>query len=323
MFFQVKNLKIRAKDGKEYYPVIEDINFSIEKGKTLGLVGESGSGKSVTALAILGLLNRDFIIDQGEIILDGVDLLKLDSKKRRSMLGNDIGIIFQNPMNMLNPLYTIYDQIAENLRNHNKDLKEPEIRKRVIEALEEVYIPEPELSMNKYPHEFSGGQRQRILIAMAIINKPKLLIADEATTALDVTVQYKILILLKSLCRKYGTTLIVISHNFGVIKFMSDQAVVMYTGKIMEKGPIRKIIEQPQHPYTKSLMISLPENAKKGEKIPVVRGSIPMLSEKKENCPFYPRCNIRTEDCLKTKIEARKVSEDHYVYCLEVGDKID
>lgn len=320
MLLNVKDLSVDIELSGKKYPVITDVSFSIEEGTVLGFVGESGSGKSITALTIMGLLNERFSIKKGEILINERDLLKLDSITRRKMLGCEIAMIFQNPLNALNPLLTIYEQMAEMLLIHNKKLSKKEVEKRVINSLEEVQLPNPEKDMYKYPHEFSGGQRQRILIAMAIINHPKLLIADEATTALDVTVQYKILRLLKSLCSKYGTTLIVISHNLGLIKYMSREVIVMYSGRIVEDGLIDDIIESPSHPYTKELLSSLPENAIKGEEIHAIKGRVPSIKEKKANCPFYPRCKYGKDICLKEPLKAVSVGENHWAYCLFAGE---
>lgn len=320
MLLEIKDLSIDINLSGKSYPVLTDVSFNIEKGTILGFVGESGSGKSITTLSIMGLLDKSFNIKKGEIIIDGKNLLELDKINRRKMLGCEIAIIFQNPLNALNPLLTIYEQMAEMILIHNKKLSKIEVKKRVIKALEEVQLPNPQKDMYKYPHEFSGGQRQRILIAMAIINHPKLLIADEATTALDVTVQYKILKLLKSLCSKYGTTLIVISHNFGLIKYMSKEVIVMYSGRVVEDGFIDDIIKNPSHPYTKELLSSLPESAIKGEIIHTIKGRVPSIREEKTNCPFYPRCKYRKDICLKEPLKAVLVGENHWAYCLFAGE---
>lgn len=320
MLLEIKNLTVDIKIKEKYYPVLNNLNFSIKEGEVLGLVGESGSGKSVTAYTIMGLLNDRFKVVSGSIIFEGKDLLKMSLERRRKMLGKEMSIIFQNPLNALNPLLTIYDQMAEMLTIHNPKISKKEIKKRVIEALEEVQLENPEKVIKKYPHEFSGGQRQRILIAMAILNHPKLLIADEATTALDVTVQYRILRLLKSLCYKYKTTLIVISHNLGLIKYMSQQVIVMYTGQIMESARVKEIIGNPAHPYTRELLASLPENAVKGENIHAIEGRVPSILEKKENCHFYPRCKYRQQKCLEEKIVNREINKEHYAYCIGIGE---
>lgn len=320
MLLEVKDLNVDIElKGKEY-KVLSDVNFNISEGNVLGFVGESGSGKSVTAFTIMGLLDDKFSVKSGSILFQGQNLLELDKISRRKMLGSDIAMIFQNPLNALNPLLTIYDQMEEMLIIHNPKLSKKEIKSRILESLEEVQLPNPKKDMKKYPYEFSGGQRQRILIAMAIINRPKLLIADEATTALDVTVQYRILRLLKSLCSKYNTTLIIISHNLGLIKFMSKDVIVMYAGKILESGPIREVISQPSHPYTKELLASLPENAIKGEEIHSIKGRIPSIKEEKMNCPFYPRCAMAREECLLEELNNIEVSENHWSNCLFAGE---
>ncbi len=319
---KVKNLNIDVKSKGKMYKVIEDLNLELNKGESLGIVGESGSGKSVTALAIAGLLHKNFSIKTGEINFQGRDLLKLDFKSRRKLLGSEIGIIFQDPMNMLNPLLTIYEQMKEMLVIHNRNISKKDVKSRILEVLREVDISYPETNMHKYPHQFSGGQRQRILIGMAILNKPKLLIADEATTALDMVVQNKILNILNTLRNKYKTSLIVISHDLRLINYMSDRVLVLYTGKVMEEGNINEVFNNPAHPYTKALLASLPENANKGEYIPTIKGRVPSIREEKENCPFYPRCEYRTNECLEIKIPRVRISDDHYSYCLESREEI-
>lgn len=320
MLLEVKNLSVEIEIKDKFYKVLSNVSFSIEEGTVLGFVGESGSGKSVTAFTIMGLLNDNFRITEGSIKFNGKDLISLNKEERRKMLGSDISMIFQNPLNALNPLLTIYEQMSEMILIHNPETSKKEVKNRIINALEEVQLPYPKLDMKKYPHEFSGGQRQRILIAMAIINHPKLLIADEATTALDVTVQYRILRLLKSLCSKYNTTLIVISHNLGIIKFMSKEVIVMYAGRIVEDGPIKEIISNPSHPYTEELMASLPENAVKGKPIHAIKGRVPSIREEKMNCAFYPRCRKRKEECLREEIKAVEVSNKHLANCILAGE---
>lgn len=317
MLLDVRKLSVDVEIRKKFYPALVDLNFSISQGDVLGLVGESGSGKSITALAILGLLDKNFHIKTGEILFQGQDLLKLRPRERRMMLGNELAIIFQDPMNMLNPLLTIYEQMAEMITIHNKNVSRSEIRARVVEALIDVEISYPEENMYKYPHEFSGGQRQRILIAMAILNKPKLLIADESTTALDIIVQNKILKILKNLCEKHNTTLIIISHDLGLIEYMSNKIIILYAGKILEIGRTEDIADRPRHPYTIALNKSLPENNKKGEPIFTIRGRVPTIREKKENCPFYPRCSLKKDRCLTERIEPVEFEEEHLSYCLE------
>lgn len=317
MLLEVKNLSVDVEIKNKEYPALVGLNFSIKKGEIMGIVGESGSGKSITAMTILGLLPNNFKLKSGEIILDGVDLLNLGYKERRQLLGREMAVIFQNPMNMLNPLLTIYDQMAEMLMVHKQNLPKKEIKERVVEALIDVEISNPRESMHKYPHEFSGGQRQRILIAMSILNRPKLLIADESTTALDKIVQNKILRILKTLCEKYGTTLILISHDLGLIEEMTNSMVILYAGKILELGRTKDLLKGGKHPYTIALNKSLPENNQKGQELFTIGGRVPTIREKKENCPFYPRCSIRQTACLSQAIRPREYEENHFVYCLE------
>lgn len=319
MLLEVRHLSVDVEIRKKIYPALVDLNFSIEEGKILGIVGESGSGKSITAMTILGLLPENFTIKSGSILFNGVDILKLKPRERRRLLGSEMAVIFQNPMNMLNPLLTIYEQMAEMITIHNKKISKREIKDRVIEALIDVEISNPKDNMHKYPHELSGGQRQRILIGMAILNRPKLLIADESTTALDIIVQNKILRILKTLSEKYNTTLILISHDLGLIEYMSETIMILYAGKILEIGRTEDVAKNPGHPYTIALNKSLPENNMKGQEIFTIKGRVPTIREKKENCPFYPRCSRRQETCLNKEIRPVELEKNHYVYCLEMG----
>jgi len=257
--------------SKQEKPVVEGVNFRLNKGESIGIVGESGSGKSLTCLAILGILPKSAQVEQGEILFseDSKDLLKLNQKQLQNIRGNRIGMIFQEPMTALNPVFTCGDQVDEILKAHTS-LNKKERNARVLELFQEVLLPEPEEVLKKYPHQLSGGQRQRVMIAMAIANNPQLLIADEPTTALDVTVQKHILDLLKKLQRKYEMALIFISHDLGVIKHITDRALVMYRGEVVEQGLTSDLLTHPEHPYTKGLISCKPPIDKRLVSLPVI-----------------------------------------------------
>jgi len=265
----INNLTIRF--SKQEKPVVEGVNFRLNKGESIGIVGESGSGKSLTCLAILGILPKSAQVEQGEILFseDSKDLLKLNQKQLQNIRGNRIGMIFQEPMTALNPVFTCGDQVDEILKAHTS-LNKKERNARVLELFQEVLLPEPEEVLKKYPHQLSGGQRQRVMIAMAIANNPQLLIADEPTTALDVTVQKHILDLLKKLQRKYEMALIFISHDLGVIKHITDRALVMYRGEVVEQGLTSDLLTHPEHPYTKGLISCKPPIDKRLVSLPVI-----------------------------------------------------
>ncbi|MCL1995011.1 MAG: ABC transporter ATP-binding protein [Defluviitaleaceae bacterium] len=259
MLLELKNLKVEI-DNRT---VIDDISFGVEPGQGIGLVGESGSGKTITSLAIMGLLPKSAKIADGEILFEGQDLLKKSKQDHRKLLGNDIAMIFQNPMTALDPLMRVGKQIAEVIQVHNPKISKIELKSRVLEIIKQSKLPDPEQTAKKYPHEMSGGQRQRIVIAMAIANEPKLLIADECTTALDATVQFQIINLLQELKGKMA--LIFISHSPGVVKTIADNIGVMHKGSIVEYGKSEELLSNPTHPHTKMLLSSLPERAVKGQ----------------------------------------------------------
>lgn len=254
---KVENLSIHFEDQEANQNVVKGISFSIEDGEILGIVGESGSGKTMTALTIIGLLKKQAFLDSGNIWLDDVDLLKLDAKQMREIQGNDISMIFQEPMTSLNPTMKIGRQVEEALRLHTK-LSKQERREKVLKALEDVELDHPEKLIKKYPHELSGGMRQRVMIAAAIICRPKLLIADEPTTALDVNTQESILQLMKKLNQKYGMSILFISHNLRVVNEICSHVIVMKNGTIVEEGKTAQIFKNPQHAYTKQLIEALP-----------------------------------------------------------------
>lgn len=258
MLLEVKNLKTQFFTDKGVITAVDGIDFEIEQGKTICIVGESGSGKSMTSLSIMGLIENPGRVTQGEVLFEGKDLLKMNEKQKRDIRGKDIAMIFQEPMTSLNPSYTVGYQIDEVLKLHQKELSKEERKKRVIELFEEVGIPFASDKYNEYPFKLSGGQRQRVMIAMAMACQPKLLIADEPTTALDVTIQAQVLDLMNELKKKNGTSILFITHDLGVVKQMADVVVVMYKGVVVEKAKAKELFEDPRHPYTKALLNSIP-----------------------------------------------------------------
>ena len=310
MLLELDHVQVQFEDA----PVLQDLSFCLDEGEILGLVGESGSGKSMTALTIMGLLPDDIHLESGSIYFQGQDLEALDPKRRRRMLGKDIAMIFQDPMTSLNPLYTIGHQLVEALQIHHPEVSKEVALNLARQRLKEVELDEPEASLKKYPHQFSGGQRQRICIAMALMNVPKLLIADEATTALDVTVQYHILELLRELSRKYQMSLIVVSHNLALIHHLCERVIVLYTGRILEHGTVDEVFHSPRHPYTAELLQAIPENAVKGQPIPTIPGQVPSLLDEKPLCPFYDRCFFHQASCLVPPLTCHSFSKTHEVY---------
>lgn len=310
---KVENLYISEIINKEKV-VVADINFFINSGEILGIVGESGSGKTVTSMSILNLLPPDLKISKGKIFFNKKNLLELNENELEHIRGNKISVIFQNPISSLNPLMRIGNQIGEVIKKH-QNLSKFEIKIRVLNILQEVGFENPDILYNKFPHEISGGQGQRIGIAMAIANSPKIIIADEPTTALDRDVQEQILGILKRIQREYKTAIIFISHDIGIIKRITDRALVMYYGQIVETGKTDDIFQNPKHPYTQGLLDSLPENFKKGERIKVMKGSIPSLNDKIEGCFFSPRCPLVSEKCKNMRVKMSNL-QDREVRCI-------
>jgi oligopeptide/dipeptide ABC transporter ATP-binding protein len=273
----------------------DDISFDIHPGETLGLVGESGSGKSVTALSIMRLLQSPGRVASGQILFKGRDLLTLDERDMRAIRGAEISLIFQEPMTALNPVFTIGDQIAETLLVHKRATRRA-ARAKAVELLEAVRIPDPAARIRDYPHQLSGGMRQRVLIAMALACRPSLVIADEPTTALDVTIQAQILELLRDMKRALNLSLLLITHDLGVVAETADRVAVMYAGRIVETGPVRAIFRTPQHPYTRGLLASIP-GALPGQRLQAIEGSVPLLGALPSGCAFHPRCPDRFDRC--------------------------
>lgn len=285
--------------------VVQEITFTLEKGEILGIVGESGSGKTVTALSILNLLPKDLEILTGKICFLKRNLKDFSEKEWEKIRGKEISMIFQNPISSLNPLIKAGNQIVEIIKNHS-ELSKSQCIERAFQVLKDVGFENPEDIFYKYPHQLSGGQGQRVGIAMAIANNPKILIADEPTTALDTESQNQVLNILKEIQKKYNTSIIIISHDLGIIKKFTDKAIVMYYGEIVEIQKTESLFALPKHPYTKGLLDSLPENFKKGEPIKAMIGAIPSIDDKIEGCFFSPRCPKVLEKCKKNKISLEK-----------------
>ena len=299
---------------------VDGVSFELKPGEALGIVGESGCGKSVTALSILRLLPQGVgVIEGGEILFQGNDIVKLSESEIRSIRGNKISMIFQEPMTSLNPAYTCGNQIVEVLKTH-KNLSSSEAKKRAIEILESVGIPFPERRFREYPHQLSGGLRQRVMIAIALACEPDILIADEPTTALDVTVQAQILSLIKSLQKKYNMSMILITHDLGVVAGTCDRVIVMYASKIVEEGSVSEVFKNPEHPYTLALMDSIPKLSEKKERLYTIEGTVPSSLEYNPGCHFANRCSLADERCHKEEPEQTKISETHFASCFKIKE---
>ncbi|WP_339322818.1 ABC transporter ATP-binding protein [Paenibacillus sp. FSL W8-0194] len=313
---EVRNLTTGFLTEKGLVKATDRISLSIEKGKTLCLVGESGSGKSVTSMSIMRLIDyANGIILEGSINFKGEDLAKKKQEELRSIRGNKISMIFQDPMSALNPVFTVGEQIAESLRLHQNKSKD-EAWKEAIELLRMVGIPSPEIRAKQYPNQLSGGMCQRVVIAIALASKPELLIADEPTTALDVTVQAQILDLLQDLKEKLGTSILLITHDMGVAAEMADHIAVMYAGAIVEQGTVEEIFSNPSHPYTVGLLQSIPGfEGERGGELYTIKGTIPALGNLPQGCRFNPRCPHVMDKCRQVEPGDIQVGDEHYAKC--------
>ena len=312
---EVKDLKTYFYTDSGVAKAVDGVTFSLDKGKTLGIVGESGCGKSVTSLSIMRLVDPATGRNEGgSIVFDGRDLLTLPEKEMRKLRGNRISMIFQEPMTSLNPVFTIGDQISESLKLH-KGLDKKAARDRAIELLELVGIPEAGKRVDEYPHQLSGGMRQRVMIAMALSGDPELLIADEPTTALDVTIQAQILQLLKDLQEKLHMSIIIITHDLGVIAEMADEVAVMYAGDIVEKAPTRALFDDPKHPYTIGLMNSIPDINDHVSRLRTLEGLVPSLYDMPSGCRFAPRCQFCCPECEAHRINLTTLPDGRQVRC--------
>ncbi len=312
---EIKELKSYFYTEKGVAKAVDGVNITIPKGKIIGLVGESGCGKSMTARSIMGLLKYPGKIAGGSILFEGKDLAKLPERELRKICGNDISMIFQEPMTSLNPVLKVGRQVQETLLVHDRTTGKEEAKKRVIDMFEKVGIPEAGKRYDSYPHELSGGLRQRVMIAMAMICKPHLLIADEPTTALDVTIEAQILRLMKQLRDETGTSVLIITHNLGVVAEICDYVYVMYAGRIVEQAPTCELFDHTAHPYTKGLMASIPRIGNNPERLHTIPGVVPNLLHLPEGCTFCTRCECAVEACRKEKPVLKKVGEEHWSAC--------
>ena len=314
---EVNNLHTYFKTKKGIVKAVNDVTYSLEAGKTLGIVGESGSGKSVSAMSIIKLLDGNGWIESGSVTFNGRDILHCTEKEMYHIRGNEISVIFQEPMTSLNPVFTVERQIGEVLRIH-QNMSKKQAAEKVVDLLTDVKIPNPARVAKQYPFQLSGGMRQRVMIAMALACKPKLLIADEPTTALDVTIQAQILKLMNDLKRQTGTSILFITHDLGVIHEMADEVAVMYCGQIVEKADAKEIFHKSvySHPYTEGLMISIPRlNTPKGKRLDAIPGAVPNPLYLPKGCKFAPRCKYCTQKCLEEEPPLTEVGPNHQVRC--------
>ena len=314
---KVEDLKVRFKTEDGHISTVNGVTFSVEEGETLAIVGESGSGKSVTSLALMGILPANGEIYEGALTFEDKNLRKLSKKEYRQIRGNDIAMIFQEPMTALNPVFTIGYQLRETLILHYKMTKE-QAQKKGFEMLETVGIPDAEKVMGRFPHQLSGGMRQRVMIAMALSCNPKLLIADEPTTALDVTIQAQILTLMRNLKEKSNTSIMIITHDLGVVAELADRVIVMYAGEVVEEAPIYELFEKPLHPYTQGLIASIPKIHDVVDELYSIEGTVPNPSNMPSGCKFYARCPLGDIECTKVNPELEYVSEKHAKRCIKV-----
>ncbi|MCI8852101.1 MAG: ABC transporter ATP-binding protein [Lachnospiraceae bacterium] len=318
----VKNLKTYFYSENRCNKAVNGVSFEIERGRTLCVVGESGCGKSVTASSIMQLLPKLSRIEEGEIVYHSetqgdivLSKLKKNGKEMRSLRGKDIAMIFQDPMTALNPVYKVGWQIMENIRQHEEVSKE-EARKRTLDLLIQMGIPEPEKRIDQYPHEYSGGMRQRAVIAMAMSCNPKVLLADEPTTALDVTIQAQIFELMEKLKKEHNTAILLITHDMGVVSEMADDVIVMYMGNVIESGTAREVLKHPVHPYTRALLASIPILGKgKEQQIEPIRGMTPNPHNRPKGCQFEPRCDFACDQCRESMPEEEILEGNHMVRC--------
>lgn len=302
-------------------PAVDGLDLDIPKGKIIGLVGESGCGKSMTAKSIMGLLKYPGRVAGGSIRFEDQDLTRLSDKELRKICGNDISMIFQEPMTSLNPVLKVGRQVRETLLVHNPTMSKAEAKQRVVEMFQRVGIPEAEKRYDCYPHELSGGLRQRVMIAMAMVCKPKLLIADEPTTALDVTIEGQILRLMKELRDETGMSVLIITHNMGVVAEICDYVYVMYAGKIMEQAETFELFDHTMHPYTKGLLDSIPRIGQNAERLHTIPGVVPNLLHLSQGCPFSNRCEYATDQCRTEKAQLHPVAPDHQVRCFRCEEE--
>ena len=306
---EVRDLKTYFQTDDGIVKAVDGVSFSVEKGKTLGIVGESGSGKSVTCLTIMGLNDRKKTITSGEALFNGENLLTTGSRRLREIRGNDVAMIFQDPMTSLNPVHSIGTQLVEAVQLH-RDVSKKGARARALELLKAVGIPRADRRIDDYPHQFSGGMRQRVMIAMALVNDPDLLIADEPTTALDVTTQAQIMTLINRLQEEFGSAIIIITHDLGVVAEAADDVLVMYAARVAEQAPVNKLFKRPHHPYTWGLLGSLPRLDTDLERLVQIPGQPPSLLRPPSGCRFHPRCPYVMDKCRTVEPALVPISDD-------------
>ncbi|WP_311775153.1 ABC transporter ATP-binding protein [Alkalihalobacillus sp. TS-13] len=310
----VEDLKVRFKTEDGIVPSVNGVTFNVDKGETVAIVGESGCGKSITSLSILGLIPSPGEIHHGKIDFNGRDLRTIKKKQLRKLRGNEISMIFQEPMTSLNPVFTIGNQISETIRLHQRLDKKKALMK-AVEMLERVGIPDGETVVRRFPHQLSGGMRQRVMIAMALACNPKLLIADEPTTALDVTIQAQILELIKQLKTDFDTGVILITHDLGVVAEVADRVVVMYAGEVVEEAPVVELFENPKHPYTLGLLSSVPKAEHVVDELGTIEGSVPNPTDMPKGCKFHPRCPFATDKCRNEHPQLEQYDPHHKKRC--------
>ncbi|WP_159349850.1 ABC transporter ATP-binding protein [Roseomonas harenae] len=313
---RIEDLRTVFRSSNGDIAAVDGVTLDVPRGKTLGIVGESGCGKSMLSLSIMRLVPQPGRIAQGSVMLDGRDLAALSPAEMRGVRGADIAMIFQEPMTSLNPVHSVGDQLTEAMRAHDPKASAAELRERAIEALRRVRIPSPERRFAEFPHQLSGGMRQRVMIAMALSCKPRLLIADEPTTALDVTVQAQILDLLRDLQQETGMSVILITHDLGVVAEMADEVAVMYAGRVVERGTAKDIFEDPQHPYTIGLLGSIPRIEEDRERLLSIDGSVPPPFAYPAGCRFNPRCPFAIRACTEIDPPLRELSPGHRAACI-------
>lgn len=314
---EIKDLKVRFKTEDGFISTVNGVTFSMNEGETLAIVGESGSGKSVTSLALMGILPPNGEVYEGEMSFRNKDLRALSKKEYRALRGNEISMIFQEPMTALNPVFTVGYQIRETLIVHFKMTKQ-QANTRGIQMLELVGIPDAEKAMGRFPHQLSGGMRQRVMIAMALSCNPRLLIADEPTTALDVTIQAQILTLMRNLKEKSNTSIMIITHDLGVVAELADRVIVMYAGEVVEEASIYELFENPLHPYTKGLMASIPKVHDVVDDLYSIEGTVPNPANMPSGCKFHPRCPLADIECTKIHPALEYVNKGHAKRCIKV-----
>jgi oligopeptide/dipeptide ABC transporter ATP-binding protein len=319
---EVRDLRTeyRSFGGSRVVSAVDGVSFTLEEGQTIGLVGESGCGKTTTCLSIVRLLPPGAAITGGSIRLLGRELTGLDAKEMQQIRGRDVAMILQDPMASLNPLFTVYDQVREPAFHH-RGIKGRALKERVRSLLEAVRIPSPEMRMREYPHQMSGGMRQRIAGAIALSGEPRVIIADEPTTSLDVTIQAQYLDLLKALQRDTGVAIVFVTHDLGIVAKMCDQMLVMYAGRAVEQGPVRRIFEEPAHPYSEALLRSVPKMGSK-ERLYRIDGQPPNLADLPPGCAFAPRCPWAEDRCREEPPRPVEIGPTHYASCLRVGERV-